>query len=283
MSDIPVDENFSVFVSDIHVKPDSYQTPCFEKAVEKILALNPRPKRVVCFGDVAWVLGQRCDYETSRPLWNRLLDAGIEITLGMGNHDHRSNFWALWPEYEERTLVPGRVVTKTDLGSCDLLLLDSFWEDHTDETRMTMVDGQLNGEQWEWLKAELPKWPRPVIVGAHHAIINISDGDKTAINDLIMSSPNVVGYIHGHDHVWKNGVLRPSVHTWSDNTFKRWLCLPSTGHWGDIGFVKFYTGPNFARAELVEYDHYFPSPDKRCTLDDDVIEENQGRFMTFRW
>ena len=277
------DDSLTVFVSDIHVKPESYQRERFAAVVADILAMDPLPRRVICFGDVAWVYGRREDYESSLPLLRQLSYAGIEVTLGMGNHDHRRNFLDVWPEYGRRTLVSGRIVTRTDLGPCDLLMLDTLWENHLDETRMCKVPGQLTGDQWDWFRAEVGRLSRPTFVASHHPIREIEDGDWKAFNDLLMASPMVAGYIHGHDHVWKGGLFGPSGRKWADSDFKRWLCLPSTGHWGDIGYVKFRTSSGCARAELVETDHYFPNPDARGWIDREIVRERQGAFYTFRF
>ena len=284
--------SFSVFVSDVHVKPGRYEVEKFRRVVDDVLAMRPLPANLVCFGDLAWVYGKKEDYHESLPMLKRLEAAGIKVTVGMGNHDHRANFLEFWPEYVKRTLVPGRIVTKTDLGYCDLLMLDTLWENTLDESKMCKVNGQLNGDQWDWLKAELPKWPRPVIVAAHHPIEEIEDGDWKAFYSLLMEAPMVVGYIHGHAHVWATGnghawpgkgLLRKPDVPWGEKNLKRWLCLPSTGHWGDIGYVKFSTGPGFARADLVEYERYFLDPASVSQSDRDILSENQGAYMTFRW
>lgn len=277
------DDNLSVFVSDIHVLPDSYQRDRFAKVVDEILAMDPLPRNVVCFGDVAWVYGTRADYETSRPLLKRLVDAGISLTLGMGNHDHRRNFLDAWPEYADRTLVPGRITTRVNLGHCDLILLDTLWEDHLDETRMCKVSGEIDGTQFDWLKAEIANLTRPTFVAAHHPADEMEKGDGAAFIDLMMSSPAVVGYLHGHKHVWSPKLMRRTGCKWGDSRFKRVLGLPSTGHWGDIGHVVFRTFPGAARADLVENDHFFPNPDAKTWIDEEMIRERQGLSCTFRW
>lgn len=277
------DENLTVFISDIHVKPGTYQIGRFERIIDRILRMDPLPRRVVCLGDVAWMYGCRVDYETSRHLFERLAAAGMELTLGMGNHDHRSNFLAVWPEYRKRLLVADRIVSETSLGTCDLILLDTLWEDHLDETRMTKVNGELSPNQLDWLKAELPKRTRPFFLGAHHPVKEIENGDWKALNDLVVSTPNCIGWLHGHDHAWKNGLLTPCDRKWGDNAFKRWLCLPSTGHWGDIGYVTMRTGEGIARAELLILDRYYPNPDRRTWIDDEIVREKQGQSCTFRW
>ena len=277
------DENLTVFVSDVHVKPDGYQLERFSLVVAEILRMDPLPRNVVCFGDIARSFGKAEDYAASLGVWRELVDAGVRLTLGMGNHDRRERFLPVWPEYERRTRVPGRVVTVTDLGTCDLLLFDSLHEDHFDETRACDGNGELTGDQWDWMRAELPKWRRPVFVGSHHPVSEIKTGDAKALNDLLMDSPNVVGYVHGHNHVWRGGLLARSDRRWANRTWKRWLCLPSASHWGDIGYVTFRTSPGAARADLVMQDHFFPDPDVKTWIDEEIVREKQNQFLTFRW
>ena len=278
------DENLTVFISDVHILPrPCYQYDRFEYVVNEILAMRPLPQRVICFGDVSRSLGVRADYESSYPLFRRIVDSGIALTLGTGNHDRRRNLLAYWPEYAERTLVKDRIVTVTDLGFCDLILLDTLFENHQDETRRCEGDGQLSGAQWDWLKKVLPRWKRPVFVGAHHPWNELKDGDSVAFNDLMMMSPKVIGYIHGHDHVWRKGLIKNSKGVWPDPIRKRSLCLPSTGHWGDIGYVKFRVSPGRAVAELVQFDRYYPDPSHKTSLDDVLLHENQGQHCVFEW
>ena len=35
--------------------------------------------------------------------------------------------------------------------------------------------------------------------------------------------------------------------------------------------------------DLVMLDHFFPSPDRRNSIDDDFVAEKRGSFMTFRF
>ncbi len=51
-----------------------------------------------------------------------LVDAGIKLTIGMGNHDHRKAFLEVWPEYEKRTLIPGAIHTVTSLPDYDVVM-----------------------------------------------------------------------------------------------------------------------------------------------------------------
>ena len=71
----------------------------------------------------------------------------------------------------------------------------------------------------------------------------------------------------------------------------RTLCLPSTGHWGDIGYVVFRTSPGRAVAELYQDDYFFPSPpgpgkwspDVRSPVWDRIVAENRGQTMHWMW
>ena len=93
------DPNLAVLVSDLHVNglksevpTHQYEEACFSKTIAAILALDPLPANVVCFGDIAYHWGQREDYVLAFQLMKPIVDAGIKLTLGMGNHDRRGNF-----------------------------------------------------------------------------------------------------------------------------------------------------------------------------------------------
>ena len=283
-------DNLTVFVSDVHVGVESaYQLERFRAVVDSILAMSPRPKRVVCFGDIAHLRGPVEDYRLSRPEFERLLAAGIDLTFGMGNHDRRDNFLEVWPEYRSRLLMKDRIVSEVDLGDSDLIMLDTLHELDDKATEYErkwgwITPGQFKGAQLEWLKAELPKRKRPFFLAAHHPVNEVTDGDWKELNDLVMDAPLCIGWIHGHDHTWRTSQIKNSKKSWWDNpASKRVLCLPSTGHWGDIGYVRFTTGPSSARAEMELMDHYFPYPEARSVHDDDIVAEKRGAFMTFRW
>lgn len=281
-----LDPDLTVFISDNHLNPGGYQCERMKFIVKEIMKLRPLPKNVVCFGDLAYLSGLPAEYAEARKLLRPILNAGIKFTVGLGNHDRRKTFLEAFPEYKERILVDGYIVSEADLGACDIIMLDTLHEPETEEDhrRGWIVDGQLKGAQFEWLKAEMARRTKPFLLAAHHPINEITDGDRKAIKDLVVKTPACIGWIHGHDHEWKHSLLGASDRKWTDTLFKRSLCLPSTGHWGDIGFVKLRVSPGIARAELVIYDHYFPNFDTpRTMLDRDVVAEKQGAFITFRW
>ena len=97
--------------------------------------------------------------------------------------------------------------------------------------------------------------------------------------DLFPKFPNFAGYVHGHDHFWKHGMI-----DWHKAQSKRWLCLPSNGLWGDIGYVKFRVEPHRAVASLVQKDCFHPRPlpkEERNPAWDLQLAENRGRTFTF--
>lgn len=280
------DASTSVLISDLHVKHDGFQDEFLCRTVDKILSMRPLPKNVVCFGDIAYLTGDEADYRKSEPILRRLTAAGITLTLGLGNHDRRSTFLKAWPEYRQRTRVPGYVVSEVDLGACDLLLLDTLHEPDTPESiaRGYILEGQLNGAQRDWLLREVQSRRRPFFLGAHHQMDKINGRNWREINDLAFDTPLCIGWIHGHDHAWYNKLIQNSkTDWWGEYDYKRSLSLPTASNWGDVGYVVLRTRPGEARAELVEYDHFFPYPTSRKQLDRDMVEERQGQFMTFRW
>ena len=169
-----VDGNLTVFLSDIHISgkdvkgQPTYQNPLLDKAIDQILALRPRPRRAVVFGDVALWRGHAADYAESAPRLKRLSDAGIEVTVTTGNHDHRVPMFAAYPEQAKKTPVPGRVTSVVDLGTSDLFLLDSLNENAAGEGSNNAVAGTLDEAQAAWLKGAAAAAKRPFFVGAHH-------------------------------------------------------------------------------------------------------------------
>ena len=292
-----VDENLSVFISDIHVSGEgiktkwgeqpTYQNPLFEKAADQILAMRPRPKRVVCFGDIALWFGYAKDYEASLPGFKRITDAGIELYLAMGNHDKRQVFLKYHPSYAKSSPVPGRIVSVVDLGTCDLLLLDSLKEGAPEEGADNAVDGTIDRAQWDWLKAECQKRTRPFLCGAHHSPREMTieiEGKRQGVLSFLREAPFFRGWIQGHDHTWSTDFF---MENWGSRKIFRKAVLPSTGWWGDIGYGVMRTYADRAELTLVENDFFFPTPlkegESRPAQWDEIVAENRGRRCTFTY
>lgn len=282
-----VDPNLSVFLSDIHVSgrnvkgQPTYQNPLFEKAVSQVLALNPRPARTLIFGDIALWKGLSADYEESAPLIRKLADAGIEVFLTTGNHDHREPLFRFHPRQKEITPVPGRVVSVVDCGAADFVLLDSLNENAEGEGSNNAVGGVLDLAQADWLLAFAKAAKRPFFCGAHHPPADLMAHGKPLLQCL-ESNPRFAGYVHGHNHRWYKNWHH---YGYSKSHVLRSVCLPSTGWWGNIGFATFRTGADRATLSFVQNDFFFPKPlaagARRPPEWDQIIRENQGDSCTF--
>ena len=285
------DPNLSVFLSDIHVasadiktkwgaQPD-YQNPLFEKVIDEILAMRPLPARVVVFGDVALWFGWYQDYEQSLPGFSRLKDAGIDVFVTTGNHDHREPLFKAHPRQAEITPIPGRLVSVIDLGTADLLLMDSLRENPEGEGSWNEVSGALDQKQQDWLKEWAKNAKRPFFVGAHHQPEEVLV-DNVRITSAFVGCPRFVGYIHGHNHRWRKNWYHDGGY--SRRAVKRSVCLPSTGWWGDIGYAVMRTFADRAELQLVENDFFFPKPlgagEPRPFEWDEILSENRAAAHT---
>jgi len=279
---VALDPNLAVFISDLHlnglrdeVPTHLYEEGCFRKTVSEILALRPRPAQVVCFGDIAYHWGQPEDYRLAFALFRPLAEAGIKITFGMGNHDHRDNFQELWPEYRKRTLVPGRIVSRVEMPYADLLMLDTL-NAKPIEKKKASLPGEMDAAQREWLTETLKTSTKPVFTCSHHH----PNEDTVKIGKLLHSSRACVGHIYGHWHTW----LRNFIHDgWLPQDLLSIACLPSTGHWGDIGFVSFRTYPDKAVLTLHQSDFFFTGgPKDRPRNCEEIIREKNGQSFTFK-
>ena len=289
------DENLSVFISDIHVSgPDvrgtvrgdqpTYTRAYFDRTVDEILAMSPRPKRVVCFGDIAMWFGMHQDYEASLPGFRRLREAGVDVALALGNHDKRGVFARYHPEQAKASPVPGRIVSVVDLGTCDLLLLDSLNETSPDEGVMNAGGGCIDRAQWDWLKAEAARRTRPFLCGAHHSprqLVQEEGGRKLDVLVFLKESPWFRGWVRGHDHFWST-----EFHFQKEKTFPN-VALPSTGFWGDVGFVTCRTYDDRAVLTLAERDFFYPKPlpagERRPSAWDRQVADRDGLRCTFMY
>ena len=277
-----VDANLVVFISDMHinglrkeVQGHQYEEACLAKTVAEILALDPLPANVVCFGDIAYHWGQREDYVLAHEILQPLVDAGIKLTLGMGNHDRRGNFLSVWPEYAQTSPVAGRIVSKIELPHVDLLMLDTLNALEVEKFKKSKP-GELDDAQREWLAETLKAATKPVLTCAHHK----PDEDKVGLGALLLKSEACRGHIHGHWHKWARDIIHSG---WEPQQVKPYVGLPSTGHWGDIGYAILRTFPD--RVEIVnrQWDFFFTGgPGDGQPMRGDIVRELDGQKATLR-
>lgn len=214
--DVALDPNSVAFFSDLHLKnPESIQQVVrFKQCVAKILAMNPRPANLLIYGDVVYDHGTVEAYQVFRKLIEPIEKAGIHWELTMGNHDRIDDYRQVFPERFSAQPIKGRYINIVQTPYADFILLDSYLEGE--------VRGEICQAQQEWLQETLKNYSKkPVFVGCHHQIEN------TQIGTILKSSPSFIAYLHGHRHYYRTPELA-GVKT---------ICFPSTGHWGDMGFV----------------------------------------------
>lgn len=277
-----LDPALAVLLSDLHVNglksevpTHLYEEACLAKTVAEILALDPLPANVVCLGDIAYHWGQREDYVLAHGLLQPLVDAGIRLTLGMGNHDRRGNFLEVWPEYAKTSPVPGRIVSKVELPHVDLLLLDTLNALEVEKFKKSNP-GEMDAAQREWLAETLKAATKPVLTCAHHK----PDEDKVGLGALLLKSEACRGHIHGHWHKWARDIIHSG---WEPQQVKPYVGLPSTGHWGDIGYAILRTFPD--RVEIVnrQWDFFFTGgPGDGQPMRGDIVRELDGQKATLR-
>ena len=277
-----LDPALAVLLSDLHVNglksevpTHLYEEACLAKTVAEILALDPLPANVVCLGDIAYHWGQREDYVLAHGLLQPLVDAGIRLTLGMGNHDRRGNFLEVWPEYAKTSPVPGRIVSKIELPHVDLLMLDTLNALEVEKFKKSNP-GEMDAAQREWLAETLKAATKPVLTCAHHK----PDEDAVGLGALLLESAACKGHLHGHWHKWARDIIHSG---WEPQHLKPFVGLPSTGHWGDIGYAILRTFPD--RVEIVnrQSDFFFTGgPGDGQPMRDDIVRELDGQKATLR-
>ena len=279
------DDSLCVFLSDVHVggESSSPKYPCdkLRGVVAEILKMRPLPRNVVVFGDLAWLHGMGCDYDVSKPILKTLTDAGITLTIGMGNHDRRAAFSERYPDTAKTSLLEGYQVQLVKTPHADLLMLDTL--QGKDGEYNGPVPGALPEKEQEWLVTYLKAQKKTLFVASHHPLHELRIGDKK-LAAILAKNRAVAGYIHGHDHRWRREWIHPD---WTTVTTLRTLCLPSTGLWGDIGYTLFRVSADRAVAELRQNDFYFPCPlpkEKRPAQWTEQLEENRASpICTFRF
>ena len=231
--DIPFDDDLVVLFSDTHVKKGFRTDEAFAKRLETLLAMNPRPRHLLFYGDFAYLRGKLEDYARLREMMQPVEKAGIQWDLAFGNHDRRKEFFEVFPERVQSTPnVPGKYVSIVETPRADFILLDTLVEGE--------VQGAVDDDQRAWLEKTLASYTKPVFVGGHHPV------KDTGLAPMLAACPAVAGYIFGHHHYWVHKVVGGLPR----------LTLPSTGYWGDIGFTILRFVDDSAIFKLQMIDHF---------------------------
>lgn len=194
-----------VHLTDLHVRPHglaAYRTAetnmLTERAIDAVLALDPRPDCVLITGDLT-DNGLPAEYENLKRMLARL---PMPVWLIPGNHDRRENLKSIFSAYPGLSDDPHFAHWATDLGPLRMIGLD------------TVVPGsgagRLCAERLAWLDARLSEdSAKPTIVALHHPAfvcgihhmdrINLIEG-KAELEAIIRRHPQVVRVLSGHHH-----------------------------------------------------------------------------------
>jgi hypothetical protein len=232
------DRNKVVILSDAHVGVSSgqWQRDGLAARIATILLMDPLPGCVLILGDMAYAHGDVADYELFKAMMAPLDAAGIPWYPMMGNHDDRKAFFSVFPE-RKSNLVDDRLVTVVKTPRSDFVLLDSLKEGK--------ISGTLDEKQRSWLKSFLSKQKKSTFICAHHSIYD------TKLQTLLEKTPCIAGYFHGHLHSWVETRTKKGLNC---------ISIPSTGQWGDIGYVVLTQNNLRARLESTIVDYYYPMP-----------------------
>jgi len=245
------DEDLVILMSDMHVLAGRYTETSLARFVNDILAMDPLPRNVIGLGDLANLYGHVEDYECAKRIFAPLEAAGVKVTLGMGNHDKRTNFAYVFPEKAAESRMKNFHVFVVETPKADFIVLDSLQEYPIPNTWIT--PGAITDEQKEWLRNTLSGYKKPVFVAAHHNL------EETKVLDILRECPTCCGYFFGHEHRWRTDW---PVFQWGTRETFRTMCLPSTGYWGDIGYVELHLNDDRAVATLHQREYFFNSPIK---------------------
>ena len=255
------DPNLMVLLADIHMLDNSvrwpngptHQNALLQKFVKEILAMRPLPAHAVVFGDFSASSGWEEDFAMAAKFLRPLAEAGIKLTLGMGNHDNRKNFLKTFPGYRKRMLLEDRIVSMASTPYADLIMLDTLktrdgdgWGEPT--TSGNCVEGALDAAQRAWLRKTLASATRPVFIGSHHLASEVG-----MIPELV-NGKTVYGHILGHRHAFEENFLHDG---YSNSQTVQTVTLPSAGYWGDIGYALFRTFPDRAELTVRQTDFFF--------------------------
>ncbi len=232
------DRNKVVILSDAHVGVSSgqWQRDGLAARIATILLMDPLPGCVLMLGDMAYAHGDVADYELFKAMMAPLDAAGIPWYPMMGNHDDREAFFSVFPE-RKSNLVADRLVTIVKTPRSDFVLLDSLKEGK--------ISGTLDENQRSWLKSFLSGRKKSTFICAHHSVYD------TKLQILLEKTPCIAGYFHGHLHSWVETRTKKGLNC---------ISIPSTGQWGDIGYVVLTQNNLRARLESTIVDYYYPMP-----------------------
>jgi 3',5'-cyclic AMP phosphodiesterase CpdA len=190
---------FVIQISDLHLGaawPAGDPVRALATAVEAVNRFPARPEAVLVTGDLSDV-GAPEAYELARETLSRL-EAPFHVLPG--NHDDRALLRGCFDLAGEGAEP---VQYSLDLGSLRVVALDTVVPGSD--------GGSLDGGRLAWLESELGREPaQPTLIAMHHPPLEtavrvwdeiaLAAADRDALEQLLATSPQVVGLVAGHLH-----------------------------------------------------------------------------------
>lgn len=192
-------------LTDLHVRPhglSAYRTAetnmLTERALDAVLALDPRPDLVLITGDLT-DNGLVAEYENLRRMLSRL---PMPVWLIPGNHDRRENLKQVLAGYPGLSDEPAFAQWAVDLGPVRMIGLDTVLP--------KSGAGRLCPERLAWLEEKLAEdSAKSTIVAMHHPAfvcglhhmdrINLIEG-TAEFEAIVRRNPQIVRILAGHHH-----------------------------------------------------------------------------------
>jgi 3',5'-cyclic-AMP phosphodiesterase len=157
------------------------------------------PRGVILNGDAASREGLTADYTELKTLLDPLSRVA-PVYIGLGNHDHRENFKAVFTSAGGLNAgVPNHHVLVIEESFLRFIVLDSL-------LYVNKAAGLLGGHQRTWLTDYLKTHTeKPAILFVHHTLGD-GDGDLLDANrlfEIIRAHRNVKAIFYGHSHMWE--------------------------------------------------------------------------------
>lgn len=197
-------------LSDTHIslnKSDEYRN---FRPYENLLKVLPQVKKtspevVLINGDLARLEGLPGDYDLLRETLQPVSES-IPLCLGLGNHDHRKNFRAVFqqPMKGQAQPLPDKYVVVVEQGPLRIISLDSLLVSN-------QTPGLLGKAQRTWLDDFLRSaGPKPAILFVHHPLDDRDNSllDSDRLMRIVTPHKNVKAILYGHTHAYHYDVVK---------------------------------------------------------------------------
>ena len=202
-----VEDDLVYLLNDTHIgekhPPASAVPSHLRQVVAELVQRKHPPACVLINGDLALHDGQPGDYRHLARLLAPLYEAGIDVHLTLGNHDHREVFYrVMQDERPENPPVKSRHISVVQTRFANFFLLDSL-------QKTLITQGTLGAQQRTWLAEALAAHSdKPAIIMAHHNPrlggdpLHFPGGlvDSGELWKVLVAHPQVKAYVHGHIH-----------------------------------------------------------------------------------